>query len=103
MSALPSSAAPVAVPNFPFAVTKFQDNIPWNGGWVRILAAGFVAPVTVSPAITHGLRRVPNAVLILDNGASFPGQLCVVTRTAAQITISLDEAIDALGMTIFIF
>lgn len=92
----------------PFAVRRagqpFFDNVPYLGGWVRVLAGG-VAAATEIP-ITHGLRVSPRGLMIWDSGASFTpawkrGPTPWTGATIYVVFATAVAATDTLTMEIF--
>jgi|SRR5271166_3186196 len=80
----------------------FINNAPFLGGQILLIPTGSLL-VNTPTAFNHTLNRAPNFALILDNGASFQGDIRVTARTTSTITIAVTNCPDATsGMTIWV-
>ena len=88
------STSPVPPYQAPFAVGgPFRDFQPYNGGVIRIVAG----PLNATTDITtnHTLRRIPNAIEVLDAGQSFKPKTKRATTAwdNTKVVYQLDTAI----------
>lgn len=88
----------------PFAIgsgTQFVDNMPYLGGWIRVLATGVGASTNV--VLTHGLRVIPRVVQVLYAGSNFTAKTAVgATWTRTTATVQFDIAQPA-GTVVFLW